>query len=61
MLQFIFTGQTIYSLEQCLQIAGTTCLIETIIAVIDTPFLYLAKKKCKGDIEWQKQEDQRLS
>ena len=34
----------IYSIEEILIIALTTCVIETIIAICDTPFLYIAKK-----------------
>lgn len=43
-LQFIFTGTTLYSFTQCLAIAGTTCLFEIIIGLLDTPVLYLARK-----------------
>lgn len=38
-----FTGT--YPLNEVLAIAITTCLIEIVIALCDTPFLYLAKKR----------------
>lgn len=37
----------VYDINTILNIAITTCIIETIIALFDTPFLYLAKKGCK--------------
>lgn len=46
-LQLIFIGKTIYTISQCLAIAGTTCMFEIIISLLDTPFLYLAKHKFK--------------
>lgn len=33
-----------YSISELLMIAVSTCIIETLIALCDTPFLYLAKK-----------------
>ena len=44
---FLFIGLAfygIYDLKTILIIAGTSSIIETIIALCDTPFLYLAKK-----------------
>lgn len=52
LLQLIFTGTTIYDFSTCLVIAGTTSLIELIVALIDTPFLYLAKSKYGKEINW---------
>lgn len=37
----------IYSVRECLIIAGSTCVIEIIVALLDTPFLYLAVYKKK--------------
>ena len=37
-----FTG--VYSIKEVLMIAISTCVIETIIALCDTPFLYIGKK-----------------
>lgn len=54
-LQFIFTGVTLYSITQCLAIAGTTCLFEIVIALLDTPVLYLARKMHL--IEKEKQDE----
>lgn len=34
----------IYDLQTILTIAASTSIIEAIVAVLDTPFLYLAKK-----------------
>lgn len=41
-----FSGGVIMSIENVLMIALTTCVIEIAVALLDTPFLYLAKK-CK--------------
>lgn len=42
---FAFIG--IYSFNDIIIIATTTTIIEIIIAICDTPFLYLSKKGCK--------------
>lgn len=39
-----FSGGAIMSIENALMIALTTCIIELVVALLDTPFLYLAKK-----------------
>ena len=44
LLPLLFAGGSIYSFTNCLIIAGTTCLLEAIISIIDTPFVYLAKR-----------------
>jgi uncharacterized integral membrane protein (TIGR00697 family) len=49
---FFFIGLAfwgIYDIETILIIAGSTSVIETIVAVLDTPFLYIAKKIKSGD------------
>lgn len=51
-LQLIFTGSTLYDFSTCLIIAGTTSLIELIVTLLDTPFLYLAKSKYGKEIDW---------
>lgn len=35
----------IYTFNECLIIAGSTCVIEVIVALMDTPFLYLAVRR----------------
>lgn len=47
-LQIIFNGESIYAFKDCMIIALTTCGIEIVISLLDTPFLYLAKK-IKGE------------
>lgn len=37
----------IYSMQDCISIAAATCAVEMIIAVCDTPFLYMAKRVCR--------------
>lgn len=54
LLQLIFTGNTIYDFVTCLVMAGTTSLMELVIAIFGTPFLYLAKSKLGKEIEWEK-------
>jgi len=39
----------VFDIKTILSIAITTCIIETLIALCDTPFLYLAKRECKKD------------
>ena len=48
---FIFLAFVgIYDMKTILTIAVSTSIIELIVAILDTPFLYLAKKvKCKGE------------
>lgn len=50
LLPLLFAGNSIYSFTNCLIIAITTCLIEIIISLIDTFFVYLAKKKSNKEI-----------
>lgn len=49
LLQIIFNGESIYNFKECMIIALTTCGIEIVISLLDTPFLYLAKKNTKGE------------
>lgn len=44
LLQILFNGESIYNFKQCMMIALSTCSIEILISILDTPFLYLAKK-----------------
>ena len=44
---FIF----VYSVKDCMLIAFNTCIIEVIIAICDTPFLYISKKLKGGSIK----------
>jgi len=37
----------VYSMEECIVIALSTCFIETIVGLCDTPFVYLARKVAK--------------
>ncbi|MDO4730518.1 MAG: queuosine precursor transporter [Clostridia bacterium] len=39
----------IYSAQECLEIALTTCLFEVIISICDTPFVYWGRKIAKVD------------
>ena len=48
-LPLIFTGESYMSIDISLGIAFTTCLIEIIIGLLDTPFVYLAKKIKKNN------------
>lgn len=44
---FMFIGMAyigIYSMTDIISIATSICIIEAIIALIDTPFLYISKK-----------------
>ena len=41
----------VFDIKTIITISITTCIIETIIALCDTPFLYLAKKGCKENAE----------
>lgn len=34
----------VYTVSECVEIAITTCIIETLVAFADTPFLYISKK-----------------
>lgn len=36
-----FSG--VYTVQDCMMIAVSTCLIETAVAILDTPFLYMAR------------------
>lgn len=40
----------IFPVPDLLSIALVTCVIETIIAIMDTPFLYIAKKQSKEEV-----------
>lgn len=40
----------IFPVSDLLSIALVTCVIETIIAIMDTPFLYIAKKQSKEEV-----------
>lgn len=47
---FLFTIAAligVYSMSDCISIAIATCVIEMLIAVCDTPFLYWARKICR--------------
>lgn len=44
LLQLLFNGESIYNFKECMIIALTTCVIEIVISLLDTPFLYLARK-----------------
>lgn len=49
LLPLIFTGQAFMPLNISLGIALSTCLIEVVIGILDTPFVYLAKKLNKKE------------
>ena len=50
LLPLIFTGNEIQPLSISLGIALSTSIIEIVIGICDTPFIYLSKKfKCKND------------
>lgn len=47
---FLFTIAAligVYSMGDCISIAAATCVIEMLIALCDTPFLYWARKICR--------------
>lgn len=47
---FLFTFGAfygVYSASECISIAACTCLIEAIVGLCDTPFVYLGRKVCK--------------
>lgn len=48
-ITFAFLG--IYSFTECLLIAASTSVIEAVVAVCDTPFLYLARRLGNGKKE----------
>lgn len=50
LLPLIFTGMPIYDFVTAMVISGTACLLEIIISIADTPFVYLAKRFKNKDV-----------
>lgn len=48
-LFILFAFYGIYSLKECMVIAASTSVIEAVVAICDTPFLYIARSMKKGE------------
>lgn len=50
---FFLAFSDIYTIEECILIAGTSSLIEAVIGICDTPFVYAGRIACKKHIAEQ--------